>query len=117
MLTSNKQRQFTSPGDQVVFTCRVSGSASLEWRSPLITERTTYTATSLPPDTLDRGPFTISLTGVSGENTPLHANLTSTLRVTASQMFMRNEANVMCLSTTANKTDTFAVGGMFYMFL
>ena len=111
-LTSNKERQFTCPGDQVTFTCRVFGSISLEWRSPLITEPTTYAATSISPDTLDRSPFTASLIERSG--TPLNSNFTSTLQVTASRMIMRDETTVMCLSTTANKTDNFTMAGRWY---
>ena len=110
-LNSNKQRQFTCPGDQVIFTCRVFGSFSLEWRSPLITQTTSYTASS-PPDDLDRSPFTASLVERSG--TGLNLNFTSTLQVTASRTFVREATTVICLSTTANKTDNFIVAGMHY---
>ena len=104
-LTSNKERRFTCPGDQVIFTCQVFGSISLEWRSPLITQTTSYVVGDTPPGTLDRNPFTASLINVSG------TNFTSTLQVTASQMIMSNETTVMCLSTTANKTDNFTIAG------
>ena len=104
-LTSNKERQFTCPGDQVIFTCRVFGSVSLEWRSPLITQTTSYVAADRPPRILDRNPFTASLINVSG------TNFTSTLQVTASRMIMSNETTVMCLSFTANKTDNFTIAG------
>ena len=109
-LTSNKERQFTCPGDQVTFTCRVFGSSSLEWHSPLINEEIRYTVSSTPSVILNQGPFTATLISVSGMNTPLNANFTSTLQVTASRMITR-DANVMCLSTTANKTDNFTVAG------
>ena len=82
------------------------GSASLEWRSPLITEQTVYT-TGSNVDDLDRNPFTASL--IERRGSPLNSNFTSTLQVTASQMIMRDETTVMCLSTTANKTDNFTV--------
>ena len=108
-LTSNKERQFTCPGDQVIFTCRVFGSSSLEWRNPLITQITSYIAIDTPPQILNRDPLTISLISVTG--TPLNANFTSTLQVTASRMIMRDETTVMCLSTTANKTDNFTIAG------
>ena len=94
---SNKERQFTCPGDQVTFTCQVFVSTVLEWRSPLITLPTAYVVGAIPPGTLDRNPFTASLISVTG------LNFTSTLQVTASRMFMRNETTVTCLSTTANK--------------
>ena len=110
-LTSNKERQFTCPGDQVTFNCRVFGSPSLEWRSPRITEQTTYT-TSSNVDNLDRNPFTASLVERSG--TPLNSNITSTLQVTASRMIMRDETTVMCLSSTASKTDNFTIAGKWY---
>ena len=110
-LTSNKERQFTCPGDQVIFTCRVFGSPSLEWRSPLITEQTAYT-TGSNVDDLDRNPFTASLIERSG--TPLNSNFTSTLQVTVSRMIMRDATTVMCLSFTANKTDNFTVAGRWY---
>ena len=108
-LTSDKARRFTCDGDMVTFTCRVVGSSSLEWRSPLITQTTLYTSVSTPPDILIRGPFTISLVSVSGPT--LNANITSTLQVTASRMIMRDATTVMCLSTTANETDNFSVAG------
>ena len=110
-LTSNKERQFTCPGDLVTFTCRVFGSPSLEWRSPLITEQTVYTTGSSVGD-LDRNPFTASLIERSG--TPLNSNFTSTLQVNVSRMIMRDETTVMCLSFTANKTDNFTVAGKCY---
>ena len=93
------------------FTCRVFRSASLEWHSPLITQQITYAATSIPPDTLNRSPFTASLISVSGG--PLNANITSTLQVTVSRMIMRDETTVMCFSHTASKTDNFTIAGMF----
>ena len=110
-LTSNKERQFTCPGDQVVFTCRVFVSTSLEWRSPLITQTASYVVGDTPPGTLPRGPLTASLINVSG------TNFTSTLQVTASQMIMSNETTVMCLSTTANKTDNFTIAGEWMYFV
>ena len=108
-LTSDKTRQLTCPGDLVIFTCRVFVSSSLEWRSPLITEQILYTASDRPPRNLSRGSFTASLISVSG--TPLEANFTSTLQVTASRTFMRN-ATVMCLSSTPeSETDNFTAAG------
>ena len=104
-LTSNKERQFTCPGDVVTFTCRVFVSTSLEWRSPLITQTTAYVVGDTPPGTLDRNPFTAALSDASG------TNFTSTLQVTVSRMIMRDETTVMCLSTTANKTDNFTIAG------
>ena len=113
-LTSNKERRFTCPGDQVTFTCRVFGSSSLEWHSPLITQITSYVASATPPMILNRDPLTVSLISVSGS--PLNANFTSTLQVTASRMIMRDATTVMCLSTTANKTDNFTVAGDYCIF-
>ena len=113
-LTSDKERWFTCPGDQVIFTCRVFGSSSLEWRSPLITQITSYVASATPPMILNRDPFTVSLISVS--DTPLNANFTSTLQVTALRMIMRDATTVMCLSTTDNKTDNFTVAGDYCMY-
>ena len=108
-LTSNKEWQFTCPGDQVTFTCRVFGSSSLEWRSPLITQITSYGADATPPMILNHDPLSISLISVSGTN--LNANFTSTLQVTASRTIQRASTLVMCLSTTTNKTDNFTIAG------
>ena len=113
-LTSDKERRFTCPGDQVIFTCQVLESSSLEWRSPLITQTTSYVASATPPMILNRDPFTVSLISVSG--TPLNANFTSALQVTASRMIMRSETTVMCLSTTANKADNFTVAGEYRIY-
>ena len=107
-LTSNKERQFSCPGDLVTFTCRVFGSASLEWRSPLITLPTSYRARDIPPGILNQGPFTISLISVSG--TTRNANFTSTLQVTASRSITRTDTTVTCLSGTLESgTDNFTV--------
>ena len=96
----------------MTFTCRVIGSSSLEWRSPLITQATLYSASSTPPNMLNRNPFTVTLISVSG--TPLNANFTSALQVTASRMIMRDETTVMCLSSIpANATDTFTIAGKY----
>ena len=109
-LTSNKERQFTCPGDQVTFTCQILGSISLEWHNLLIAQPVTYRTDDRPPETLNRGPFTASLISVSG--TPLNANFTSILQVTASRMIMRDATTVMCLSSTMESgTDNFTVAG------
>ena len=95
----------------MTFTCRVFESSSLEWRSPLITQTTSYLAIDTPPEVLNRDPFTASLNSVSGNN--FNANFTSTLQVTASRMFMENETTVMCLSSTSeNEVDNFTTAGM-----
>ena len=93
----------------MTFTCRVIGPFSLEWRSPLITQRTLYVPGNTPPRILNRGLFTASLISVSGSF--LIFNFASTLQVTASRMFVRNGTTVMCLSSNANKTDNFTVAG------
>ena len=109
-LTSDKTRQFTCPGDHVTFTCRVFRSSALEWRNPLITQLTSYTALDTPPMILPRGLLTVSLISVSGTN--LDANFTSTLQVTVSRMMRKNETTVTCLSgTLKNVTDNFTVAG------
>ena len=109
-LTSNKTREFTCPGDHVTFTCRVFRSSALEWRNPLITQSTPYTALDTPPNILPRDPFTATLIDASGTN--LNANFTSTLQVTVSKMMRRNETTVTCLSgTLKNVTDNFTITG------
>ena len=110
VLTSSKTRRFTCPGDQVTFTCRVFRSSALEWRNPLITQITSYTALDTPPNILNRGLLAATLISVSGTN--LQANFTSTLQVTVSRTMRRNETTVTCLSgTLENITDNFTVGG------
>ena len=95
----------------MTFTCRVFGGTLLEWRSSLITAPTLYAPGDTPPDIMNSGPFTATLISVSYNATPLNSNFTSTLQVTASRMIMRDATTVMCLSTTANKTDNFTVAG------
>ena len=64
----------------------------------------------MPPGILNQGPFTISLTSVSG--TTRNANFTSTLQVTASRTITRTETTVTCLSGTLESgTDNFTVAG------
>ena len=98
----------------MVITCRVFGSRSLQWRSPLITQTTAYIACDTPPRSLNHDPFTAFLDNVTG-TTP-NANFTFTLQVTVSRMPMRNATTVMCLSTTANKTDNLTVAGVYGMY-
>ena len=93
----------------MTFTCGVFGSSSLEWRGPLITQLTSYTAASIPPDILNRDPFTASL--IEKSDSSVNLNFTSTLEVNASRMFLRDETTVMCLSSNANRTDNFTVAG------
>ena len=116
-LTSSKAGRFTCPGDQVTFTCRVFRSSALEWRNPLITQLTSYTALYTPPNLLPRGPLNATLISVSGTN--LQANFTSTLQVAISRMMRRNETTVMCFSgTLENVTDNFTVAGMWrYLYM
>ena len=94
----------------MTFTCRVFRSSALEWRSPLITQTTSWTATDTAPSILPRGLLTATLIDVSGTN--LNANFTSTLQVTASRMMRRIETTVTCLTgTLENATDNFTVAG------
>ena len=109
-LTSNKKTRFTCPGQEVNFTCCVIGSSFLKWKNPLI-RQIIYTANSPTSDITVRGPFIASLISVSGKNTPLNANFTSTLQVTASRMIMRDATTVTCLSASDSKTDNFTVAG------
>ena len=112
-LSSTKTSQFACPGEQVTFTCQVIGSHSLEWRSPLITQTTSYTAVDTPLMPINRGPFTISLLSVSGMSTPLNANFISILQVNSSRMITRTETTVMCLNAASeSETDNFTVAGM-----
>ena len=78
-LTSDRERRFTCPGDLVTFTCRVFGSRSLQWHSPLITQTTAYIACDTPPRSLNHDPFTAFLDNVTG--TAPNANFTFTLQV------------------------------------
>ena len=97
----------------MIFTCRVFGSSALEWRSPLITQTTSYIPTDTPLETLIRGPFTATLIDITG--TGLSTNFTSTLQVNVSRMFMMNETNVMCLNGALDdKTDNFTMASKLY---
>ena len=109
-LTSNKERLFLCPGDQVTFTCRIVESFSLEWRSPLITQTVRYTGRSTPPAIFISAPFNATLISVNGN--ALNSNMTSTLQVTASRMIMRDDTTVTCLSSTPeSESDNFTVAG------
>ena len=111
-LTSSKNgSQFTCPGQEVTFTCRVFGSNFVEWRNPNFTQSTLYEAPDEPPNRLSRDPFTALLINVSSGGTPLNANFISTLQVNASRMFIINQTTVMCISNSANRTDTFTSAG------
>ena len=115
-LTSNKNktRRFTCPGDQVVFTCEVFRSSSLEWRNPRIHPPFSYSSNPNTHVVMSQGSFTANLTNFSAEpDTTLLTNFTSTLQVTVSKAMSRNETTVMCLrgNTGENKTDNFTYAG------
>lgn len=103
----DERRQFTCPGELIIFTCQVFGTISLEWRSPLISS-ITYTAFRTPPDTITRSPFEANLISVNTGNIPANSNITSTLRMTEP----RNEVSVQCLNAAGdNRTETFTTTG------
>ena len=97
-------RQFICRDELVTFTCRVSMSFSLEWRSPHFSA-ITYTARSTPPDTIIRSTsFEANLVSVSNGTV---SNITSILRM----IKPRDEVSVQCLTTQSNETTTFTSTG------
>ena len=101
-------RQFICRDELVTFTCQVSMSFSLEWRSPQFSA-ITYTARSTPPDTIIRSTtFEANLVSVSNGTLPENSNITSTLRM----IKPKDEVSVQCLTTQHNETTTFTRTGI-----
>ena len=95
MLTSTVEengRQFACEGEVVIFTCRVFGSLTLQWDSPLFRQITfpagSTVSVSRPPS------FFVNLTSIAGSG--INSNITSTLQVNASRTFARNDTTVAC---------------------
>ena len=108
-LTSSAQGGIC-PGEEVILTCTVTGGAtSLEWSS---------TAFSMvrfleneQPRSVNRGTFTAALI-----LTPPLANLTSTLRVTATLEAMLNGTVVTCSDQLNPRSITLTLAGMFIVY-
>ena len=87
------ERHFACEGEMVIFTCQVNRSFSLQWYSPLI-RLIVYTTRSDDPVVVSRPPFIATRTSIAGSG--LNTNFTSTLQVTASRAFARNDTTVEC---------------------
>ena len=87
------ERQFACEGEVVIFTCQVNRSFSLQWYSPLI-RLIVYTTRPDDPVVVSRSPFIATRTSIAGSG--LNTNFTSTLQVTASRTFARNDTTVEC---------------------
>lgn len=97
MLTSSvadSGRQFTCPGEIVLFTCQVFGSPYLQWNSPLVSVSIAFTATDTAPTFISLPPFWVGLTRNTGVG--LNRNLTSTLQVNTSRTFQRADTIIQC---------------------
>lgn len=101
-------RQFTCPGELVTFTCHVSGSIFLKWRSPGI-RSITYTANDMPPSPRTQGPFEANLTLVNSAS--VDSNITSTLRMTEPM----DEVSVDCLNANDRETENLNITGISHM--
>ena len=86
-------RQFACNGEMVTFTCQVIRSASLQWYSPLI-RLIVYTTRPDDPVIVSRSPFIATRTSIARSG--FNSNFTSTLQVTASETFARNDTTVEC---------------------
>ena len=86
-------RKFACEGEMVTFTCQVIGSLSLQWYSPLI-RLIVYTTRLDDPVVVSRSPFIATRTSIARSG--LNTNFTSTLQVTASRTFARNDTTVEC---------------------
>ena len=96
MLTSSvadSGRQFTCPGEIVLFTCQVFGSPYLQRNSPLVSP-IIFTAIDTPPIFISRPPFLVSLTRNTGVG--LNTSLTSILQVNTSRTFQQADTIIQC---------------------
>ena len=111
MLTSAVEedgRRYACEGEMVTFTCQVIGSFSLQWDSPLISP---IIFTSNPVNTMmSMSPFIATLTSTTGSG--FNRNFISTLQVTASRTFARNDTTVQCRNQLrVNESSRFTVAG------
>ena len=102
-------RQFACEGEMVTFTCQVNRSFSLQWYSPLI-RLIVYTTRLDDPVVVSRSPFIATRTSIARSG--FNSNFTSTLQVTASRAFTRNDTTVECRNQPGvNMSSRFTVAG------
>ena len=94
-LTSSAQSAIC-PGEEVSLTCIVTGGVLLEWSSTAFSPVVRFIANDPVGRMVDRGIFTATLNSEAPNPTPPLADLTSTLRVTATPEAMLNGTVVTC---------------------
>ena len=95
ILTSSAQGAIC-PGEEVFLTCTVTGGVLLEWSSTAFSPVVRFIGNDPVGRMVNRGIFTTTLISEAPNPTPPLADLTSTLRVTATPEAMLNGTVVTC---------------------
>ena len=110
-LTSSAQGAIC-PGEEVTLTCTVTGEVLMEWRSVTFNRPIRYIVNNPIGQRIYRGSFTATLI-----LTPPLADLTSTLRVTATPEAMLNGTVVTCSDLFNARSITLILAGVFTIML
>ena len=104
------------PREEVTLTCTVTGGALLEWSSTAFSGLIIYVEDDPVGRPIERGIFTATLISEAANPTPPLADLTSTLRVTATPQAMLNGTVVTCSDQFNPRSITFTIAGVFIFY-
>ena len=114
-LTSSAQGAIC-PREEVILTCTVTGGVSLEWSSTAFSPVVRYFENDPLERPIERGIFTATLISEAANPTPSLADLTSTLRVTATPEAMLNGTVVTCSDQLNPRNIILTIAGVFIIY-
>ena len=104
------------PREEVTLTCTVTGGALLEWSSTAFSGLIIYVEDDPVGQPSNRGNFTATLISEAANPTLPLADLTSTLRVTATPGAMLNGTVVTCSDQLNPMSITLTLAGVFIVY-
>ena len=105
------------PGQEVTLTCIVTGGVLLEWSSTAFSNPVRFAEGSALGQPINRSAFTATLISETENVNPPLADLTSTLRVTATLQTMLNGTVVTCSDQLNPVSITLTLsGGLIFIF-
>ena len=116
MTLTSSARGGICPGEEVILTCTVTGGTNLEWSSTAFSPVVRYFQNEPVGRMVNRGIFTATLISEAPNPTPPLADLTSTLRVTATPEAMLNGTVITCSDQLNPMSITFTLAGMFIIY-
>ena len=104
------------PREEVILTCTVTGGVSLEWSSTAFSPVLRYLENDPLGRPINRGIFTATLISEAANPTPPLADLTSTLRVTATVEAMLNGTVITCSDQLNPMSITLTLAGVLIVY-